>query len=180
MTAVGTSRRLAAMHLPAATTDSGRPRANHLSESRRLTSLRIRQPRHKGCLAVSRSLGQVSRIVSPDCTERPLSTGPARALQGRHQSWPRLHRRVAYMAAFQATDTPRATMRASVDPSGTAMRCSGSNAAPNPARPGMAFASTAAVAGLLLALLELRILPAGKKMVTPPCVGPGLAPNHKA
>src|SRR5262245_18644880 len=41
------------------------------------------------------------------------------------RDWPR---RVVYMAAFQATETPRATIRASVDPSGTAMRCSVSNA----------------------------------------------------
>src|SRR5262249_14005166 len=51
------------------------------------------------------------------------------------------------MAAFQATETPRARTRASADPSGSAVRCSVSSAAPNPARPEMAFASTAAVAG---------------------------------
>src|SRR5258706_14063480 len=55
--------------------------------------------------------------------------------------------RAIYRPAFQATETLRAAMRARADPSGTAARCSVSNAAPKPARPKTAFASTAAVAG---------------------------------
>ena len=55
--------------------------------------------------------------------------------------------RAIYRPAFQATETPRAAVRARADPSGTAARCSVSNAALKPARAKTAFASTAAVAG---------------------------------
>jgi len=48
---------------------------------------------------------------------------------------------------FHATDTKRAIRRALAEPSGTAVRCNVSNAMPKPARPGIAFANTAAVAG---------------------------------